>query len=101
MTKSDITDYISPSQLLPMFGGTDEWTFDAEAFKEELRKEHDSIWLSDPLGAPPQEEKEEEEEEEEEEEKEEEEEEEEEVKETEPNARQVIKMEEERLYMYM
>lgn len=55
VTKSDITDYISPSQLLTMFGGVDDWTFDAVTFKEELRKEHDSVWLRDPLGVSPDE----------------------------------------------
>ena len=38
-----------------MFGGVDDWTFDAATFKEELRKEHDSIWLRDPLGVSPDE----------------------------------------------
>ena len=38
-----------------MFGGVDDWTFDAVTFKEELRKEHDSVWLRDPLGVSPDE----------------------------------------------
>jgi hypothetical protein len=54
VTKSDITDYISASQLLTQFGGEDDWTYDPEEYKREMRDQVESIWAKDPLGIPPQ-----------------------------------------------
>lgn len=47
VTKSDITEYISPDQLLTKFGGTDPWTYCYDP--EELKELMGDIWENDPL----------------------------------------------------
>ena len=52
VTKSDITDFISPDQLLVQFGGEDDWIYDPQQYKAEVEHEGQFIWSRDPLGQP-------------------------------------------------
>ena len=47
VTKSDITEYISPEQLLVQFGGTDEWKYKYN--HQELMEQANEVWGYDPL----------------------------------------------------
>ncbi len=47
MTKSDITDYVSPDQLLVKFGGTDTWVYEYNPV--EMRQIAEGVWQRDPL----------------------------------------------------
>lgn len=47
VTKSDITEYVAPDQLLEKFGGTDKWTYKYD--QEELKEVMGDIWVRDPL----------------------------------------------------
>ncbi len=47
VTKSDITEYVSPDQLLIQFGGTDTWTYHYN--QGELKAQADEVWGHDPL----------------------------------------------------
>ena len=58
VTKSDITEYISPDQLMVQFGGTDTWTYRYDP--DELRKQAEQVWERDPLIAEDDEQEEEE-----------------------------------------
>ena len=47
MTKSDITDYVSPDQLLVKFGGTDTWVYEYDPV--EMKQIAEGVWQRDPL----------------------------------------------------
>lgn len=49
VTKSDITDYVSPSQLMVQFGGDDPYVYDFDSEYETLRSECEEVWERDPL----------------------------------------------------
>lgn len=46
VTKSDVTEYISPDNLLVDFGGEDNWKFTFN--KEKAQREAEEVWQTDP-----------------------------------------------------
>ena len=46
VTKSDVTDYVSPDNLLVDFGGEDQYKFTFD--KEAAQREAEEVWQTDP-----------------------------------------------------